>query len=836
MGLKEKPSDTEDGIEPSEREVALVGALAALTKLRTAVEDIPDDEAAIVRELDTVRQSARRLQLPPTTSTRPLLGRMTLLNESLERVVPVCVSEGVRLKKLGATGIKPNNKKALEQLEEVCRLTQRVDNAGRLQTEVTELSRWLKEVEAVHSQGGLVQPRDVEKSLLKRLRLLGLPPRFAGQLDEAEALMGDNMLRILRAGRIESPDFGFAMLAHELEIIDGIIVGVAAATKALSLDAREVKFCVEQLETIQSTMVILQGIPVAVDPLIEKLKMLNESHAELASSALQMNYTLKPLIKAENNTLAKRLQRGVQEQRERREARKRRLEMFFRGVQHETLVLVALLVMAVGSAFTGVALIGYALMTGQTVSDRGEMLIGLGMIAGGAMLGAIAVVSSVVARLHRKVLAEELQDVERLHPPADHDGKENPEAWSALESGNPYASVVSEPASEKDTKVEVVKVPSTQSLDSARHTGDVVDTTSLQKQTTATGAEVMMVDQKQGEANAQKEDTANGLEHAQATANEIISYARHLGIDPTYDADLLWIAEQAYNAPVPENWEEHMDDHDNIYYFNKLTGVASWTHPLEDHFRSLFIKCRVEKEKTALIEKRRAERLQQMNDSESSDSEEDEEEEDINDLESTLSPSEGGLSMRGRKLRLGLRLEQENPLDKSNTGYDSSGLRRAAGLSDELSGSWSGGCAPPPPPPPGAPPPPPPGAPSTKGSLYNPGSSVSMDDGMEEMALGMSFNVAKMGGIGAMMKPTAKKKGGLGSHDQGWTSRQPSGKGESRSESIEASGSTRNSLENSPLPRTRSRNASSSTNTKTNPSSSDRPRIHRKHKPPFEQH
>lgn len=64
--------------------------------------------------------------------------------------------------------------------------------------------------------------------------------------------------------------------------------------------------------------------------------------------------------------------------------------------------------------------------------------------------------------------------------------------------------------------------------------------------------------QKQGEANAQKEDTANGLEHAQATANEIISYARHLGIDPTYDADLLWIAEQAYNAPVPENWEEHM--------------------------------------------------------------------------------------------------------------------------------------------------------------------------------------------------------------------------------------------------------------------------------------
>ena len=37
-------------------------------------------------------------------------------------------------------------------------------------------------------------------------------------------------------------------------------------------------------------------------------------------------------------------------------------------------------------------------------------------------------------------------------------------------------------------------------------------------------------------------------------------YARHLGIDPVYDADLLWIAEQAYNAPVPENWQEHLDE------------------------------------------------------------------------------------------------------------------------------------------------------------------------------------------------------------------------------------------------------------------------------------
>ena len=33
---------------------------------------------------------------------------------------------------------------------------------------------------------------------------------------------------------------------------------------------------------------------------------------------------------------------------------------------------------------------------------------------------------------------------------------------------------------------------------------------------------------------------------AAADAAEIVEYARHLGIDPIADADLMWVAEQAY--------------------------------------------------------------------------------------------------------------------------------------------------------------------------------------------------------------------------------------------------------------------------------------------------
>jgi hypothetical protein len=76
---------------------------------------------------------------------------------------------------------------------------------------------------------------------------------------------------------VESANYGFALLAHELEILDGVIVGVASATKALKLNESEVRSCVVQLESIQSTMVILQ----ARSPLSRSLS--------LSLSALQVN-------------------------------------------------------------------------------------------------------------------------------------------------------------------------------------------------------------------------------------------------------------------------------------------------------------------------------------------------------------------------------------------------------------------------------------------------------------------------------------------------------------------------------------------------------------------
>ena len=74
------------------------------------------------------------------------------------------------------------------------------------------------------------------------------------------------------------------------------------------------------------------------------------------------------------------------------------------------------------------------------------------------------------------------------------------------------------------------------------------------------------------------------------TAQEIVDYARYIGMDPIGDVNLLWIAEEALCASLPEGWTEHADQNGNTFYYNAGTGQSSWEHPLDEYYRSLFLK------------------------------------------------------------------------------------------------------------------------------------------------------------------------------------------------------------------------------------------------------
>lgn len=71
--------------------------------------------------------------------------------------------------------------------------------------------------------------------------------------------------------------------------------------------------------------------------------------------------------------------------------------------------------------------------------------------------------------------------------------------------------------------------------------------------------------------------------------DERASIARHLGMGKE-DKHLMWIAELALTAPLPENWNSYETPNGEIYYHKPETGETSWDHPNDIYFRTLYQK------------------------------------------------------------------------------------------------------------------------------------------------------------------------------------------------------------------------------------------------------
>lgn len=79
-------------------------------------------------------------------------------------------------------------------------------------------------------------------------------------------------------------------------------------------------------------------------------------------------------------------------------------------------------------------------------------------------------------------------------------------------------------------------------------------------------------------------------EDDEASPEEVLSMALHLGMNPLDPEDeaLLWIAAEAYDAPLPDNWTEHFDWQGKVYFFCKETDTVSRDHPLDEFYRQLY--------------------------------------------------------------------------------------------------------------------------------------------------------------------------------------------------------------------------------------------------------
>uniref|UniRef100_A0A1I8I714 WW domain-containing protein n=1 Tax=Macrostomum lignano TaxID=282301 RepID=A0A1I8I714_9PLAT len=80
------------------------------------------------------------------------------------------------------------------------------------------------------------------------------------------------------------------------------------------------------------------------------------------------------------------------------------------------------------------------------------------------------------------------------------------------------------------------------------------------------------------------------VEDYQPTEEELLDYARTIGIDPDREPQLMHLAKEGLVAPLPPDWRPVQDlskSNEAIYYFNFVTGQSSWEHPCDEHYRAL---------------------------------------------------------------------------------------------------------------------------------------------------------------------------------------------------------------------------------------------------------
>ncbi|GIL92224.1 hypothetical protein Vretimale_18473 [Volvox reticuliferus] len=86
------------------------------------------------------------------------------------------------------------------------------------------------------------------------------------------------------------------------------------------------------------------------------------------------------------------------------------------------------------------------------------------------------------------------------------------------------------------------------------------------------------------------------------TQDEIVAYGKYLGMDVVEDADLLYIAEWALTAPLPEGWTVHLDGEGNEFFYNAATNASTYEHPMDEHYRAYYRKMKEQKQLARMTE------------------------------------------------------------------------------------------------------------------------------------------------------------------------------------------------------------------------------------------
>eukprot|EP00931_Biecheleriopsis_adriatica_P063893 TRINITY_DN38770_c0_g1_i1.p1 TRINITY_DN38770_c0_g1~~TRINITY_DN38770_c0_g1_i1.p1 ORF type:complete len:323 (+),score=54.55 TRINITY_DN38770_c0_g1_i1:43-1011(+) len=90
---------------------------------------------------------------------------------------------------------------------------------------------------------------------------------------------------------------------------------------------------------------------------------------------------------------------------------------------------------------------------------------------------------------------------------------------------------------------------------------------------------------------------------------DLHEYGLSLGVDLDAEGeeDFIWLIQEAFNAPLPSNWTEYMDESGRAYYVQEGSSQSTWEHPADGMYRELLDLIRKARSlKPALQEEQRA--------------------------------------------------------------------------------------------------------------------------------------------------------------------------------------------------------------------------------------
>mmetsp|Transcript_135954 Transcript_135954/g.378912 ORF Transcript_135954/g.378912 Transcript_135954/m.378912 type:complete len:279 (+) Transcript_135954:136-972(+) len=78
--------------------------------------------------------------------------------------------------------------------------------------------------------------------------------------------------------------------------------------------------------------------------------------------------------------------------------------------------------------------------------------------------------------------------------------------------------------------------------------------------------------------------------HEADADKDLQEYGQSLGLRDLgtgQDTDLMWVVREAFEAPLPTSWTEHVDAEGRVYFFNQITEESTWSHPMDGVYREL---------------------------------------------------------------------------------------------------------------------------------------------------------------------------------------------------------------------------------------------------------